>query len=29
MHSQPICDQPEGTLSVIKTMTRNFKAIDW
>lgn len=29
MHSQPICDQPEGTLSVIKTMSRNLKAIDW
>ena len=27
--SQPICDQPEGTLGVIKTMSRNFKAIDW
>ena len=27
--SQPICDQPEGTLSVIKTMSRNLKSIDW
>ena len=29
MHSQPTSGQPEGAISVIKTMSRNLKAIDW